>query len=193
MNRNQKYLALDLEFNQPSGRLIQVGIAIASASDKFENYITKTWYLDPKEPISAYITTLTGITQSDISKYCTSHESIARELSALIKQHNTFINPVTWDGGDATMLLTEFSKNQVEFNHFGRRWIDTKTLHAMVMLAQGKNPAGGLSSCMGAFKLPFKGLAHRADIDAANTLEFFFKLISRQSTMEQIIRDAKVI
>jgi inhibitor of KinA sporulation pathway (predicted exonuclease) len=46
---------------------------------------------------------------------------------------------------------------------------------------------------MGAFKLHFKGTAHRADVDAANTLALFFKLIDRQRKLEHLADDAKTI
>ena len=193
IERSQKFLALDLELNQPSGKIIQVGIAIGSANDKFENYITKKWYIDPKEPISDFIIGLTGITDHDIRLNCVSHETVARELSELIKQHNTWINPITWGGGDSRELLDEFCKNYADFPHFGRRWIDTKTWYTFMMFARSKNPSGGLSSAMGYFKLHFKGAAHRADIDAANTLALFFKLLERQAQLESILDSARNI
>ena len=43
---------------------------------------------------------------------------------------------------------------------------------------------------MGAYKMHFKGTAHRADIDAANTLALFFKFTERQRQMEQLLIDA---
>lgn len=192
-NNNQKYLALDLELNQPSGKIIQVGIAIGKQDDKFENYFTKKWYINPNEPISEFIVGLTGITDSDIRANCVSHETVARELGELIKEHKCFVNPVTWGGGDSVELLAEFSKQCVDFPHFGRRWIDVKTWYTLLMFARGKKPSGGLSSAMGVFKMHFKGTAHRADVDAANTLALFFKLIGRQSTLEHIAQDAKTI
>ena len=188
----QKYLALDLELNQPSGKIIQVGVAIGSAADKGK-YITKKWYIDPKEPIQEFITGLTGITDRDIRSESWSHAHVAEELGALIKQHNCFINPVTWGGGDSVELLAEFCKNGADFPFFGRRWIDTKTMYTMLMLSRGKNPAGGLSSAMGAYKLQFQGQAHRADVDADNTLRFFFHLLERQRGLEQLLDDAKSI
>jgi len=193
IERSQKFLALDLELNQPSGKIIQVGIAIGSANDKFENYIVKKWYIDPKEPISDFIIGLTGITDHDIRLNCVSHETVARELSELIKQHNTWINPITWGGGDSRELLDEFCKNYADFPHFGRRWIDTKTWYTFMMFARGKNPSGGLASAMGAFKMHFRGTAHRADIDAVNTLALFFKFLERQRGLEGMLHDAKSI
>ncbi len=193
MEKNQKYLALDLELNQPSGKIIQVGVAIGSMTDKFENYITKKWYIDPQEPISDFIIGLTGITDRDIRAESWSHSKVAEELSALIKEHRTFINPVTWGGGDSVELLAEFAKNGVDFPHFGRRWIDCKTFYTFLSLSKGKNPGGGLSSVMGSYKMHFKGEAHRADIDAANTLALFHKFLERQGQMEKLLLDAVAI
>lgn len=193
MEHNQKFLALDLELNQPSGKIIQVGVAIGSQQDRREQYITKKWYINPNEPLDPFIIDLTGITSSDISMYCVSHETVARELGELICEHKTFVNPVTWGGGDSVELLSEFCKNHADFPHFGRRWIDVKTWHTLYMLARGKNPSGGLSSAMGTYKLQFKGQAHRADIDAENTLALFFKIMERQRLMENVVDSAKAI
>jgi len=188
-----KFLALDLELNQPSGKIIQVGVAIGDKNIRFEDYVVRKWYINPQEPISEFITDLTGITDSDIRAESYSHEYVARELSDLIKEHKVFVNPVTWGGGDSAELLAEFSKNHADFPHFGRRWIDVKTWYTYLMLTRGKAPSGGLASAMGYFKLHFKGKAHRADVDAANTLALFFKLLGRQAQLESILDSAKGI
>ena len=188
-----KFLALDLELNQPSGKIIQVGVAIGDKNTQFEDYVVRKWYIDPQEPISEFINDLTGITDSDIRAEAYSHEHVARELGVLIKEHKVFINPVTWGGGDSVELLAEFCKNHADFLHFGRRWIDIKTWYTYLMLTRGKAASGGLVSAMGYFKLHFKGKAHRADVDAANTLALFFKLLDRQARLESILDSAKNI
>jgi len=188
-----KFLALDLESNQPSGKIIQVGVAIGSVKDRFEDYVVRKWYIDPQEPISEFINDLTGITDADIRAEAYSHEHVARELGELIKEHKPFTNPVVWGGGDSSELLAEFCKNHADFPHFGRRWIDVKTFYTYLMLTRGKAPSGGLSSAMGYFKLQFRGKAHRADVDAQNTLALFFKLLERQAKLESILDSAKNI
>ena len=186
-----KFLALDLELNQPSGKIIQVGVAIGDKNTRFEDYVVRKWYIDPQEPISEFINDLTGITDSDIRANAYSHEHVARELSELIREHKVFVNPVTWGGGDSVELLAEFCKNHADFPHFGRRWIDVKTWYTYLMLTRGKAASGGLASAMGYFKLHFKGQAHRADVDAQNTLALFFKLLERQAKLESILDSAK--
>ena len=188
-----KFLALDLELNQPSGKIIQVGIAIGDKNTRFEDYVVRKWYIDPQEPINEFINDLTGITDSDIRANAYSHEHVARELSELIREHKVFVNPVTWGGGDRVELLAEFCKNHADFPHFGRRWIDVKTWYTYLMLTRGKAASGGLASAMGYFKMHFKGQAHRADVDAANTLALFFKLLDRQARLESILDSAKNI
>lgn len=188
-----KFLALDLELNQPSGKIIQVGVAIGDKNTRFEDYVVRKWYINPQEPISEFITDLTGITDADISANAYSHEYVARELGELIKEHKVFVNPVTWGGGDSGELLQEFSRNHADFPYFGRRWIDVKTWYTYLMLTRGKAPSGGLASAMGYFKLHFKGKAHRADVDAQNTLALFFHLLERQAKLEIILDSAKNI
>ena len=197
MNLDQKYLALDLELNNaddgstPNPKIIQVGVAIGSARENPKEWITKKWYVKINDPIYPFITDLTGITTQDIQQFGMTHYDIGQELSRLIKEHDVFVNPVTWGGGDSTELKNEFDKHGIEFRHFCRRWIDVKTWYTLRLLANGKRPAGGLSSAMGVYKLQFEGQAHRADVDAYNTLRLFFEILKRQKQMLDTVSLAK--
>ena len=148
MDLDQKYLALDLELNNapdgltPNPSIIQVGVTIGSARQLPSEWIVKKWFVKVNEPIYPFITELTGITTDDV-KNGLQHYDIANELDKLIKDNNVFVNPVTWGGGDASELKADFERWGVEFNNFGRRWIDVKTLHTLNMLAKGKKPNGG--------------------------------------------------
>lgn len=182
----QRYVALDLEYNQPSGTIIQVGMAIGSASQSQQEYVVRRWDLRVDEPISEFITQLTGITDEDC-RIGVSLTQCAEELGSLLHEHEVFVNPVTWGGGDSTDLLRAFAQAQIEFHHFGRRWIDVKTWTTLLSLARtttAKVQHGGLSKAMARYKLQFVGKAHRADVDAFNTLRLFFAILERQRVLE---------
>jgi hypothetical protein len=46
---------------------------------------------------------------------------------------------------------------------------------------------------MGKFHLSFAGKAHRADVDAKNTLLFYFELLKRQKKLENMVSIIKLI
>ena len=198
MDLDQKYLALDLELNNapdgltPNPSIIQVGVAIGSARQLPSDWIVKKWFVKVNEPIYTFITELTGITTEDVQNGL-QHYDIANELNKLIKDNNTFVNPVTWGGGDSTELKADFERWGVEVKNFGRRWIDGKTWYVLHMITKGKKPAGGLSSALGEYKMHFEGTPHRADVDAYNTLRLFFQILKKQGAMENLIKTAKEV
>lgn len=180
--REGNFLALDLEMNQPSGKIIQVGVCVANINT-IATPIKKMWYIDPQEEVTEFITNLTGITNADIKSHAVSHSVVAKELVELMTEHKCFINPVTWGGGDSQTLIDEIRDCGIDFNAFGRRWIDVKTIHIFLEMCKGKTVKGGLKSAMGTRKMQFIGEAHRADVDAHNTLRFFFHMIKNQSAL----------
>jgi len=177
------FFALDLELNQPSNKIIEVGIAVGNADQGI--FLKQNWYLDPEEPIDEYITELTGISDDTIQSNSVPYIQMAAELQAILSEHKCFVNPVQWGAGDGQALRKELILRNIPFQFFGRRDIDVKTIYTYLSIAQGKKITGGLKSCMGRYKLPFEGTPHRAHIDAYNTLKFFFVLIERQATLEK--------
>lgn len=95
--RDQNYFSLDLELNNKNDRttprIIQVGIAIGSPV-RPEDIQTYSWYLNPEEPITPFITQLTGITDEIIQEKSVDHKTVAQELGELIKVNNCFVNPI---------------------------------------------------------------------------------------------------
>jgi len=191
------YISLDLELNNnpdgstPNPKIIQVGISVGNLNDGI--ILTQNWLIDPFEDIYPFITSLTGITDTNITENATTLEKVANDLSTIITQYNCFVNPITWGSGDATCLIKEFKDNNIRFPHFGRRELDVKQLYVFLMQAQNKSAKGGLASAMGKFNIPFTGKAHRADVDAKNTLIFYFELLKRQKTLENIVSTIKLI
>jgi ATP-dependent DNA helicase DinG len=188
-----KYFSLDLELNPSQDgttpKIIEVGVAFASPV-RPEEITRYNWYLDPQEPITPFITQLTGITDEIIKEKAVSHETVAEELGALIQTWQCFPNPVVWGQGDADELKDEFRERNIKFPFFGRRIFDVKTLCVFQQMVQGKSPGGGLRKCMNYYGLRFEGEPHRAAVDATNTLRFFFYLLNterkRQETIQQL-------
>jgi inhibitor of KinA sporulation pathway (predicted exonuclease) len=46
---------------------------------------------------------------------------------------------------------------------------------------------------MGVYKMQFEGKAHRADVDAYNTLRLFFEILKQQKRMLDMISMAKEV
>jgi inhibitor of KinA sporulation pathway (predicted exonuclease) len=186
---NYNFLSLDLEMNQPSGKIIEVGVAIGNTDH--EIIMVKNWFVDPQEPIDEYITQLTTIDDDTIRESSVPMEVVAAELSELIRKYECFVNPVQWGGGDSQKLLSEFRIRGIEFPYFGRREIDVKTICVFLAMAAGQKPAGGLKSYLHRHKLQFRGTPHRAAVDAENTLSLWFSLMKRQRSIEVFLSEHK--
>ncbi len=192
--RDQNYFSLDLELNNKNDgsipKIIEVGVAIGSPV-RPDEIVTANWYLDPQEPITPFITQLTGIDDDTIRAYSVTHEVVAEELGALIKQYECFTNPIVWGQGDADELKTEFRERNIHFPFFGRRIFDVKTIYVFQQMVRGKSVSGGLRNAMKSYRLNFDGTPHRADVDAKNTLRFFFHLLNTERKIQEAIRELK--
>jgi inhibitor of KinA sporulation pathway (predicted exonuclease) len=186
--RDQNFISIDLELNNKQDgttpRIIQVGVSIGSPV-RPDDIKTFSWYLDPEEEITPFITKLTGIDNQLIKEKAVPHQIVAEELGALININKCFVNPVTWGQGDADELKAEFRERNIHFPFFGRRIFDVKTLYVFNQMVQGKSPSGGLRKSMLSYGLTFEGQSHRAEIDALNTLRFFFYFLEKQRKFEE--------
>lgn len=185
----KNFIALDLELNQPSGKIIEIGIAIGNPTDGILK--NTNWYIDPGEPIDESITELTGITDEVIEMDSTPLHVVAEQLTTIFANYTPFPNPVQWGGMDAHLLRKEFLLQGIDFKLFGRREIDVKTLYCFLQISRGRSITGGLKGCMERYKVPFVGTPHRALDDARNTLQFYFTLLGRQQNMERIFEEIR--
>lgn len=179
------FVSLDLEMNQPSGRVIQVGIALGTAKQAPSDYVCRQWLVDPGEPVSEFITDLTGITDDALKSTSVPLTQVALELGQLIDLYSPFTNPVVWGEGDSRTLKQAFAEVGVSFPYFGHRTLDVKTMCTFLAFASNKSPPRGLKSALSRYELCFTGEPHRADADAANTLKLYFHLLGRQAGMEK--------
>jgi DNA polymerase III epsilon subunit-like protein len=198
--RDVNYFSLDLELNNLNNgtipKIIQVGIAIGSPL-RPDDIKTFSWYINPEQEISPFIQRLTGITDEIIKEKSVDHERVAKELGALLTVNECFVNPLVWggggDGNDASELKDEFRERNIDFHFFGRRVIDVKGIYVFLEQVSGRSPSGGLRKSLSRYGLKFQGTPHRADVDAYNTLRFYFHLLNRQRKLEDTVNLMKSI
>lgn len=194
------FLALDLEMNcadQSSNpcKIIQVGIVLGT----YKNFIDKTpfiefnWYINPNEKIHHHITDLTGITDEMVQFQSSTYNKVHDEIKSLINTYNCFPNPIVWGSGDTRLLIDEIKNNVGHCHIFGHRDIDTKTIHTVNLLVNGKATKSSLRSALNFYKLKFDGIPHRAVDDARNTLILYFTMIDRQIKINEVISKAQAL
>ena len=171
---NKNFLSLDMEYNQPSKAIIQIGITIGNLAtgDILER---KKWHIKSDEILAPYIIKLTAITQEDVDNGKSLIE-IYTELEALHKQYDCFRNVITWGGGDSEDLRNGLKLDDETFL-FGRRWIDAKTEFIGYCFANDMHHQSGLAKSLTRLGLKFEGRKHDAGDDSYNTFKIYRELL----------------
>lgn len=169
-------VAIDLEMNQPSGRIIQIGAVIGDVrtGEIVSRFDAK---VNPQEQLEARISALTGIKAVELENapsLLLAYDALNTWLAPFADERT--LNPLTWGGGDAETLREQLNRKDERWI-FGRRWIDVKTLYAAWRMAQGKDISGGLAKAMTKLKLAFEGRKHNATDDALNTFRMYRALL----------------
>lgn len=180
-------MALDLELNQPSNTIIQIGITIGNVYTG-EVLEKKGWLICVAEEINPYITQLTTITQEMVDSGVFLDDAY-REMTELYKKHNCTLNFVTWGGGDHKALRTQLfehydlnpSLGKVQWE-YGHREFDVKTLFLALAMAGSKKVRSGLAKSMTRVGLAFEGTKHWAPDDAHNTFRLLVHLLRKLPT-----------
>lgn len=189
------YVALDLEMNQPSGRIIQVGAVVGdmqtgSCVTRFECLV------NPGESLEPRIAQLCGIHADALARAGTIAQAYDLLSAWLLPYAQTRqLNALTWGGGDTSTLRSELGLDDERWL-FGRRWIDVKTVFIAWQNARGLTGVGGLARSMGRMGLAFQGRKHYATDDAWNTFRMYFKLLhefSNPSRMPPYLLDASIV
>ena len=189
--KNKNFFSLDLELNNKNDgsipKIIEIGISVGKPEDP-DNIQSFNWYLDPQEPITPFITQLTGISDKLIQEKAVSHETAAKEIGEIINSYDCYVNPIVWGQGDASELKAEFKERSIHFPFFGNRIFDVKTLYVFRQMVKGNSPKSGLGRAMRNSSLQFIGTPHRAICDAENTLRFFFYYINKSRELEETLQ-----
>lgn len=179
-----KILSLDCEYNQPTGKTIQIGAGVYNVHtgkliEKFSRFV------DPGEKISdgsdgsTDIITLTGITDKDVQGAPLIRE-VFLELKELHKKHQCFMNPLVWGSGvrNDSQHIYEESKVQ-EPNFMGYRVLDVKTIYQSTQMFKNDTIRGGLKKSCENIGIGFEGTAHEAFADAHNTFRLWHHLMMK--------------
>lgn len=171
------FLSLDLEMNQPSGKIIQIGACVGNlrTGEVLETY-SKLVKID--EPLNPFIVKLCDITDEQLSSEGVSLVDAYQGLIELAKRHQVFCNPMTWGGGDSLELRQQLGPTPDW--PFGRRWLDIKTLFQFRQFSRAEKMQAGLAKALTRVKLKFQGTKHNAKDDAVNTF-----LLAHYLTREQ--------
>jgi DNA polymerase III alpha subunit (gram-positive type) len=174
-----RLIALDCEFNQPSGKLIQVGAVCFQP----EGYIVEHYmqYVNPGEPLNPEITKLTRITEQDMTdnKHVTAAVA-ATSLTDFKTRLKINAIPIVWGAGKSNDVRRIYEEGDVE-SPFTGRIIDVKG--AFQMLANACNSEMrqkiGLQRALNTVGLGWDylhGEPHDAHADAFNTYRMYMFL-----------------
>jgi inhibitor of KinA sporulation pathway (predicted exonuclease) len=187
-NQYDYVVALDLEMNQPSGTIIQIGLAVGQLSTK-QIIDTASILIRPdNEDISEYIAKLTGIT-NDAVKDAPGLGIAYKQMCEFLKKYSYRKQVITWGGGDQYELnkqlnayWTDFSglqrENIVPQWPFGYTCMNVKNIHQFLQESHNRTIQGGLAKSLGKYQLQFIGRKHDAKDDAYNTLRLYFHLLN---------------
>ena len=166
---------LDLEMNQPSNAIIQIGAVVGNIKTGVL-VETLSVYINAGEVLNPEIIQLTGITQEMVDQGVSLMDGY-KQLCALQARTEAEMNLLTWGGADGFFLRDQLGK--VEDWPFGRRYDDVKTLFIAHQRANGLPYVGGLTKSMRRLGLKFDGQAHNAIYDALNTFLIYQELLKR--------------
>jgi inhibitor of KinA sporulation pathway (predicted exonuclease) len=170
------FVSIDLEMNQPSGKIIQIGAVFADLGTGVV-WEKLSLVVSPGELLNPYITQLTGILQAQVD----AAPPLQTQYEALVDRvhfHKPYRNPVVWGGGDSEELRVQLGTDKEKFV-FGRRWIDVKTIYQTWRRSQSLPVHSGLAKSMIKCGLKFEGQKHQAADDALNTFRFYLFLLKK--------------
>lgn len=177
-------VSLDLEMNTHEGinPIIEIGCSIGHLETR-TILDKKSFLVHIGEPITPFITSLTGIT-----------DEMIKDAPVLIDAYNNMVSwlepyatqkmPIVWGNGDIRTLKSQLIQ-QSDLNRdisikewpFGYSEMNVKNLVQADLVANGKSMQGGLAKSMTRYGLKFEGTKHRADDDSLNTLKMYFCML----------------
>lgn len=164
-------IILDLEFNQPSKKLIELGAVKLFRDGGITKEDTFSELIQIDEPVSDYIVRLTGIDDKMLKKEGKPFTEVALRFHnwAISKSKNIVL--ASWGGGDIPALRKAYEDNLMKYPFRGKTF-DAKSIAVWMSCMCGKrtNKGGdGLGTLLKAWQIKFEGNRHRAKDDALMT------------------------
>ena len=179
-------ICLDLEMNQPSNKIIELGYVIFNAKTG-NQLLARSLVINPQEPINPDIITLTGLDDEKCASgttLSTGYDVMCRDMARFNVSHT----PVQWGAGDAHTLRTQLELSAKDYI-FRTRTFDVKSLFQIHQLYSGGKVVMGLEPAVETLGLTFQGKPHRAVNDAINTKNVFVAL-GKQIVLANKVRKA---
>lgn len=174
--KKRLFVFLDLEFTQPSQRIIDIGACIVDLDrgvivDEFQTFV------NPEEMLTEYIQELTHITDDDLKNAPTfpmaweqfinflEVHQIKKEIFAKKKKKRV----ITWGSGDAPVIQKNAELHGIRTSIPLASVCDLKSVYSFLMLAQHSHSGGGLKKASQHMGITEQLNAHRALPDARQT------------------------
>lgn len=186
-----RVIIMDLEMNQPSNSIIQIGACVvgtkplALTNDYFKMEV------DCGEVLNPEITQLTGITQDSVDAALNTEDALKLWWQWVAKQN---VGGRVWAWGSDLWTIVEQSKAAGVQPNTKLRSLDLKTVFTLYRDVMGITTKGGLKGSMGTVGLNFFGAQHDALNDAINTARLFMKMYSwldKYCKINNIVNDIK--
>lgn len=175
--RDKRILVFDLEANQPSGKIIEIGWVVGSLISG-EILSRGSCFVNPNEDISEYITELTGITNEDVSLGVSLVEAFL-EMNKDIVKYKLDKNLYQWGGYDLLELKKQLASSSdleaLKLNRYTAT--DVHSIYRLASVFAGRSHRGGLSKAVKKVGLQFVGKAHRGLVDAENTFNLLIRVL----------------
>lgn len=167
MRLSYDLIIIDVEFNQPSGKLLELG-AVKLLRDGGIHPSSFSRLIQINEPISSYITNLTGIEETAMIT--------ASPLSEVLSSFQAWVHTDTknvilcsWGNYDIVKLREAYLESGIKYP-FRNKSFDIKSIIVWLgYFFNIKSKSDGLGSMLKAWNINFEGNKHRARDDAYNT------------------------
>lgn len=172
-----KFIALDLEMEQPSRQIISVGLAYYDGN----SFDIANFMITPEYHVSEFISKLTGIVDSDFDHDKPRHDCFNDVLEWVNSKEVDISSFIVWGKGDVGALNKDMWKNHgLWFKDMSSdKFVDVKTLYLMEYLIQRNKWQEKVSlstACRQSSITVDANKTHNSGYDAFLTASLFFKM-----------------